>query len=529
MMLATKYEAGIHLDEEENDFMLMSASGEEQLEELNASVITMARIQPADNDFDAETTYDSDFVSELNDSHIDLINGLLSKSDHEQQNREKLETIKFTSFDDQIDCNIIFDDPYKEVNSRQVEHATMFMIKKMKKKNALIAKELKTYKERVQNIENKPAKNTNFKMEFDKLQTQFLVEKQKIKTLEKEKDASNSNVPPKIESPHKSSFPPKEMLKLSRMLHIFANLDDEIKRGETDFANDTIVEKMLKEEFTKEVQEILNVFGSMDSEVGETLKKQEILQNVFNRLLEATLASDVRHCVVHSAEQIEIRDEIEKVSNNSRDVQANLLKWIMILENDFFNDVKLKALILNCNYNITKRKLLVATLGRVKKSNSDSRPKSKSTKSKKSVLLNTKSKSTSKESKNEESYVRHISNKHVTSNSNVSKTKANVLNTNVVNAVNVCSNFVCVSCGQDVVTICHDKCVSRYVLSVNSKAKRALFTSPVAAKTKVLRDTPLAAKTRFNVATPVTALNKVSSATQFNPVEKKVIEHLATT
>ncbi|GKD56291.1 integrase, catalytic region, zinc finger, CCHC-type containing protein [Tanacetum coccineum] len=83
MLLATKDEAGIHLDEEENDFMLMSAFGDDQLEELNASVIIMARIQPTKNDSDAEPTYDSDFVCEVNDSHVDIINGLLSKSDQE--------------------------------------------------------------------------------------------------------------------------------------------------------------------------------------------------------------------------------------------------------------------------------------------------------------------------------------------------------------------------------------------------------------------------------------------------------------
>ncbi|GJZ99141.1 retrovirus-related pol polyprotein from transposon TNT 1-94 [Tanacetum coccineum] len=64
-----------------------------KLEEFNASVIMTACIQPADNDSDAEPTYDSDFVSEP------------------------------TSVDDQIDCNIIFDDPYVEVNGGQVEHA----------------------------------------------------------------------------------------------------------------------------------------------------------------------------------------------------------------------------------------------------------------------------------------------------------------------------------------------------------------------------------------------------------------------
>ncbi|GKB45755.1 putative pectate lyase, partial [Tanacetum coccineum] len=93
------------------------------LEEINASVIMMACIQPANNDFDVEPTYNFDFVSEVNDSQIKLINGLFLKSDHEQRNHAQSETIKPTYVDDQIDNNIIFDNPYLEVNGGQVEHA----------------------------------------------------------------------------------------------------------------------------------------------------------------------------------------------------------------------------------------------------------------------------------------------------------------------------------------------------------------------------------------------------------------------
>ncbi|GJS41425.1 retrovirus-related pol polyprotein from transposon TNT 1-94 [Tanacetum coccineum] len=149
---------------------------------------------------------------------------------------------------------------------------------------------------------------------------------------------------------------------------------------------------------------------------------------------------------------------------------------------------------------------------RVERSSSVSRLESKSINLNKSVLLNIKSKSTSKEFKKNQSCVSHVSNKSFTSNSNVSKPKANVLNAKVVNAVNDGSNVVCVSCGTDVFTLSHDKCVARYALSVNSRVKRALFTSPLAVKTRVLGATPVVAKTRFNVTTPATTPNKVSSA-----------------
>ncbi|GJU32016.1 hypothetical protein Tco_1175605 [Tanacetum coccineum] len=124
MLLATKDEAGVHLDEEENDFLLDNAYRDNALEELNAAVVMMARIQPTDDKSDVEPTYDDEFISEVNASQIDMINGLLSKSGHEQRHHEKLETIIHTSVDDQIDSDIIFDDPYVDNNSGKAKHDT---------------------------------------------------------------------------------------------------------------------------------------------------------------------------------------------------------------------------------------------------------------------------------------------------------------------------------------------------------------------------------------------------------------------
>ncbi|GKF34477.1 hypothetical protein Tco_0107677, partial [Tanacetum coccineum] len=75
MLLVMKDEAGSHLSNEENDFMLDTAYGEESLDELTASV---------------------------NDS---------SKA-HEQVSHGKHKTIIQTTDDDQIDSCIIFDDLY---------------------------------------------------------------------------------------------------------------------------------------------------------------------------------------------------------------------------------------------------------------------------------------------------------------------------------------------------------------------------------------------------------------------------------
>ncbi|GJX62471.1 integrase, catalytic region, zinc finger, CCHC-type containing protein [Tanacetum coccineum] len=122
MLIAMKDDARGNLNDEENDFMLDNAYGDDTLEELTAAVIMMARIQPADDKGDAEPKYDADAMSEVNASQISLISGMLSKGVHEHTNHEKLKIVINTSDDDQIDSNIIFDDPYVENNGGKDEH-----------------------------------------------------------------------------------------------------------------------------------------------------------------------------------------------------------------------------------------------------------------------------------------------------------------------------------------------------------------------------------------------------------------------
>ncbi|GJU50822.1 retrovirus-related pol polyprotein from transposon TNT 1-94 [Tanacetum coccineum] len=112
MLLAMKDEAESNLNAEENDFMLDNSFGDDTLEELTAAVIMMARIQPVDDNVVTEPYYDAKAVSEVNASH----------KVHEQANHVKRKTIIHTYDDDQIDSNIIFDDPYVENNGGTYEH-----------------------------------------------------------------------------------------------------------------------------------------------------------------------------------------------------------------------------------------------------------------------------------------------------------------------------------------------------------------------------------------------------------------------
>nr|GEY52125.1 integrase, catalytic region, zinc finger, CCHC-type, peptidase aspartic, catalytic [Tanacetum cinerariifolium] len=151
----------------------------------------------------------------------------------------------------------------------------------------------------------------------------------------------------------------------------------------------------------------------------------------------------------------------------------------------------------------------------VKSSNSVRRLKSKDTKSKYRVLKNTNVKSST-------THVRKMShsasidfNKREIKNSNVCQSNARVLSTKIVNVVNDGLNIVCVSCGKDLFLLSHEKCVARYALSRNSNVKRALFTTPIAAKSKNLEATSVVVKSRLSIVKTLTVTNRVSGIVRF--------------
>ncbi|GJT47759.1 hypothetical protein Tco_0973916 [Tanacetum coccineum] len=147
----------------------------------------------------------------------------------------------------------------------------------------------------------------------------------------------------------------------------------------------------------------------------------------------------------------------------------------------------------------------------VESSNSVKRPKSKDNKSNNRVLKNTNDKRPCAHVRKMSSSVSIDSNKRKTMHSNVYQSNTSVLNTKIVNAVKDSSNIICVSYGKDVFILSHEKCVARYALSRDSKVKRALFTTPIATKSKNLGATSVVAKSRLSVAKTLTATNKVSS------------------
>ncbi|GJS52383.1 hypothetical protein Tco_0625745 [Tanacetum coccineum] len=77
--------------------------------------------------------------------------------------------------------------------------------------------------------------------------------------------------------------------------------------------------KELQQELTEEVHEMLNTFESMEKKVDRTSKKNEILQNKIDQLLEANIGNDVRNLVMQSYVEIKNKEEIERFSKESKD------------------------------------------------------------------------------------------------------------------------------------------------------------------------------------------------------------------
>nr|GEU83965.1 hypothetical protein [Tanacetum cinerariifolium] len=116
-----------------------------------------------------------------------------------------------------------------------------------------------------------------------------------------------------------SDVPSKKMPNKSILLKLFVNLDNEIKKlGH--FNIDLNIDKH-ETVFHADRVRIKRVFihESMERKVDKTSKKNKILQNKIDQLLEANIANDVRNLVMRSCVKIKNKEEIERFSNESKD------------------------------------------------------------------------------------------------------------------------------------------------------------------------------------------------------------------
>ncbi|GJS35016.1 retrovirus-related pol polyprotein from transposon TNT 1-94 [Tanacetum coccineum] len=154
MLLAKQEEAGVTLTDEQNDFLVVDATRMEKIEELSANICLMAIIQPANINSDEGPSYDFAFLSEY-PKQPKIINNTLG--------------------DDQIDSNIIFDEPNIDVNTGNVEYDNnvqasyeleqlarnayteaekqQINARNVKQQNKVLTQQLEVYKEKVRVFE----------------------------------------------------------------------------------------------------------------------------------------------------------------------------------------------------------------------------------------------------------------------------------------------------------------------------------------------------------------------------------------
>ncbi|GKC39259.1 retrovirus-related pol polyprotein from transposon TNT 1-94 [Tanacetum coccineum] len=120
MLLAKQDEAGVILTDEQNDFLFTDASRMEEIKELSTNICLMARIQPTNIYSDARPSYNSTFLSEVQTPSTSYVNPLFSKDNQEQKYSKQPKIINNTIGDDQIDSNIIFNKPNRDVNNGSI-------------------------------------------------------------------------------------------------------------------------------------------------------------------------------------------------------------------------------------------------------------------------------------------------------------------------------------------------------------------------------------------------------------------------
>ncbi|GJW30518.1 hypothetical protein Tco_0047393 [Tanacetum coccineum] len=478
MLLAMKDEAGSKLNNDENDFMLDTSYGEEAMEELTAAVMLMAQIQTVDGNAETVPSYDANAINEVN---------ALSKV-HDQMSHVKHKTIIHTSDDDQIDSNIIFDDLFVENNGGTSEHDS-----------------------------NAHDEYHNIQQEFSVEQTYFSIPSTSNNGSESKDVTSDSPIPKKPKE-IESVVQERENIKLE-----FQKLFNSIKATQTQNQKevDELIEHVNQKTYAyadvrAQNQDLLMTIFKLKDKL-RTIEKGKHVNTKFNK--SETLGKLVRVTPFNknignkamNVSNTKVKTDRSKpvTSHPTPKNERSQKQSVNVITRGMYRIIKSETQTPNSKTNIH-----VSNSTSVESCNSVRRPKSKGTKSKNRVLKNIKSSS---------AYVWKIShsvsidsNKCETKDSNVCQTNASVSNSKTVNAVNDGLNIVWVSCGKDVFLLSHEKCVACYDLSRNSNVKRALFTTPIAVKSKNLGATSVVAKSRLNVVETPKATNKVFSASSLS-------------
>ncbi|GJW29514.1 hypothetical protein Tco_0046389 [Tanacetum coccineum] len=347
MLLAMKDETESNLNNKENDFMLDTSYGKETMEEITAVVMLMARIQPADGNAETVPSYDTKAVSEVNVLSND--HGQLAKKAFKERENRYLEDIcdleeKLSSHDRIVykmgqsiqtihmlgkTPNKVYD-PFLKAglgykNPERLKKAIAAQPKMYDGEKLHSAKLIIDSPDSEETLED--AEESRLKMRNKMVQINYAKLNALYETFVPQQDFSVEQTYFSIPSTSTngseskevtSDLPIPKMPKESKLLKMFDTLgvainglrtridntllEDRQRRWMSDSQNslrefyktDVIPMsaslsknlKELKEELIEEVQEMLNIFESMEQKVDGKSSKENILQKEIDRLLE---------------------------------------------------------------------------------------------------------------------------------------------------------------------------------------------------------------------------------------------------
>nr|GEU59718.1 hypothetical protein [Tanacetum cinerariifolium] len=500
MLMAKQDEAGVILTDEQNDFLFADASRMEEIEEHSVHICLMAKIQPTNDTSDAGPSYDSAFVSEVQSSSIN--------KNEEQMYPTHTKMINSTIGDDQIDSNIIFDTPNGNVNSSSVEkdtHVLDLYTVDYQHINAL-------YKDFV------PQKEPSAEQKY--FPSSFVPsDKNSNTTASIPASMLNNSLHDEIEQIKRKSIEIQEGLRArikilkkdvqrceKQSVDFELKLQHEKEKHKWDSTLQNNKTKSLDYSWISKMEKLKHENVSLDFQVQSLIKERDNVKVEYQKLFDSIKKTrsqtqkEIDELIVHVSKKTYAYGAIRAENQNLLFITSELktrlknVKKKMDVSKTEENHVVLEPVTLqtspnkqkgaNSNKNViahgmykvvtpqesqthNAKSSLYST--RMNAASSVRRSMNKDSHDKNSALANSKN-----SAKKVAVYVRK--NKQTDNTSmNVISNKEYVIDVDVVNASKA-KTLLCVSCMQNVLIPCHDKCLINHRLNMHSNARRTLST-----------------------------------------------------
>ncbi|GJS53928.1 integrase, catalytic region, zinc finger, CCHC-type containing protein, partial [Tanacetum coccineum] len=358
----------------------------EEIEELNANICLMARIQPANFDSDAGPTYDSAFLNEVQTPSTSYVNLLFAKDNQEQKYPKQPKIINNTIGDDQIDRNIIFDEPNDNVNSISVEdnnnaqqsyeleqlardvykkaEKQQIIAKIVQQQNTVLTKQLKLYKEKVRDLEQQRDKLELYVVELKRQtvelqKTQSILKRQMSEDEDKYHDIvldfeakAKKNVDVMLKLGYANPYTLKKAISHNLKLYDASWLEDSkihMNVRDTEDILDDATKSQIKMKDPIAIEKKQNVctidYKKLNPLYEDFVPQRELSaeQKYFHSSFissenssnaSSSYSSSKTKTTVTPMPNNNMQDEIEKIQRDSIEIQEGMQKRINFLEND---------------------------------------------------------------------------------------------------------------------------------------------------------------------------------------------------